>query len=101
MQMIGFEPTRVSPSGFKPDAFSNYATSANRSRQDSDQSIIDLVSSLAMRRYKPLTHATILFFYCQTETQGFEPWNRIPGLQFSRLLQSTTLPNLPHAVSGS
>lgn len=36
MQMIGFEPTRVSPSGFKPDAFSNYATSAKRSRQDSD-----------------------------------------------------------------
>lgn len=59
-----------------------------------------LTSYLADRWHKPLAHTTILFC-CQTETQGFEPWNRISGLQFSRLPQSTTLPNLPHAVSGS
>lgn len=65
-----------------------------------NQSIIDLVSSLAVKRHNPLAHATILFFIAKTETQGFEPWDQIPGLQFSRLPQLTTLPNLPHAVSG-
>ena len=62
--------------------------------------LLSPTSYLADRWHKPLAHTTILFC-CQTETQGFEPWNRIPGLQFSRLLQSATLPNLPHAVSGS
>lgn len=57
-------------------------------------------SYLADRWHKPLAHTTILFC-CQTETQGFEPWDRISGLQFSRLPRLTTLPNLPHAVSGS
>ena len=74
------------PSGFKPDAFSNYATSAKRSRQDSNLRVkaIPPTSYLADRWHKPLAHTTILFC-CQTETQGFEPWDQISGLQFSRL----------------
>ena len=90
MQTIGFEPTRVSPSGFKPDAFANYATSAKTIAAGFEPAgRINPVSSLAMRRYKPLTHATIFIFSYISGESGIR--TQEPGIYRSAVFKTAAI----------